>query len=163
VIHASGSATYRTLSRDNILQIILLISELGFHPLVVGTDQWGISEKIPVFTNEIKLTEVFYLLSCSKGIICVDSGLKHVAGHYKIATIELSHIPANLNNLNGPYATDMHPFTGVEYWQPNPDSYFHEIVYPLGNFLYEDVLSGNSLNSIDFPHLKAALHRLSLL
>ena len=162
-IHASGSIAFRTLSKNNVLKIISLIFDAGCTPLVIGQDQWGISHEIPIFINELKLTEIFYLVSCSKGIICVDSGLKHVAGHYKIPTIEISHIPKNLNNLNGPYATDTHPFTGVEYWQPNPDSYFHEIIHPLGNFLPEDIRSGKSLNSINMSHLKDALQRLLLL
>lgn len=159
-VHAVGSNNSRKLSRTKIIEVIKAIYSNNCEPLIIGQDIWGIKNEYPIFSDCITLREIFHCISQLSGLICVDSGIKHVGGVYKIPTIEISHIPDVLQSLNGPYISNQYQFTAVDYWRPCPGKYYYKVIKPQFIESAEDIESGKSINSFDYNELKEELSML---
>jgi len=156
-LHPTGSINYRCLSDDSINAITNLLSEKGYASLTFNSN---ITYKSPSSHEELgnlPLQHIAFLLGCSAGMICVDSGLKHLAATNSIPIIELSHIPECLKYLNGPRICDKIKFSGTEYWKPCRNDQEIITLYPKGNYQEDDIISARVVNAIDFSELERNL------
>jgi len=151
-IHANGSSVYRIMSESQLIKISAIVEKMGAFPLILGSGDVSVDGKKLNYTGRLPILVLAELVKRLSAVICVDSAVKHLAGIYKVPTIEFSHIPKSMMYLNGPYIDGQYKYSAIEYWAPKNDGYFHEVVYPLDEFLEADIASGRTLQSIDFSN-----------
>jgi ADP-heptose:LPS heptosyltransferase len=149
-IHANGSSVYRMLSESQLVQICCLVQDLGAVPLILGSGAAKYNSNILNYTGNLPILVLAALVKRLSGVICVDSGVKHLAGIAEIPTVEISHIPLDLMHLNGPYVDDQYKYSAINFWAPKPGAYPHGVIYPLNGHVESDIASGKTLQSIDF-------------
>ncbi|QWD49713.1 glycosyltransferase family 9 protein [Polynucleobacter paneuropaeus] len=159
-IHPAGTVNYRTLSARQLVEIIHHTIDLGYAPVILGENVFGLSQPNIIFTGRLELSKLFCLISKMKAVICVDSSIKHIAGAFHIPILELAHIPRHLLHLNGPFIDGQTFFSALSYWDPLPDGPLHEVVFPLWGQSIEDIHSGRSLHSIGLREVAARLEYL---
>lgn len=155
-IHPTSSNKIRHLTKLKIIEIIETVLSFGFKPLIIGSDVWGLKNQFPIFIEDLTVGETFHLVSQMSGVVCTDSGIKQIAGYYKIPTIEISHIPEKFDYLNGPFISEKKLFANVEYWRPRPGQYFHKVIKPKNIEMVDDINSVAAINSFDRADLSNA-------
>ena len=160
-IHPTSSNSARHLTKDKIIEIINSVISFGFEPLIIGSDVWDLKREFPIFFDDLTVGETFHLVSQLSGVICTDSGIKQIAGHYKIPTIEISHIPEKFDYLNGPFISGDKLFANVSYWRPRPGQYFYKVIKPQNIETIDEINSGKAINSFDRADLLDALHLMT--
>jgi len=133
-LHPIGSINYRCLSDENIRSITQLLSDSGYASLIFNSKVTFNSPEGCEELQNLQLAQIAYLLGQVEGMICVDSGLKHLAAINSIPIIELSHIPMCLKHLNGSRIEGDIKFSATEYWKPGRPEQKIVTLYPRGRY-----------------------------
>ena len=85
--HAVG--TNRTYPYKNVLQLIDLLKDKGYFPIIVDTHVADFKNKCLDLTNKLNLRQYFAIINAVDYVITADTGTLHVAGAFNKRTIAL--------------------------------------------------------------------------
>jgi ADP-heptose:LPS heptosyltransferase len=150
-IHGTGSMAPRELTLEQLEGLVAGLCERGYLPVLLGHPR--VMQGVPGLENLsglFSIPETAYFLSRCAAVVCVDSGVKHLASLCRLPICEISHIPLDLMRLNGPYILEPYKYSALQYWAPKGGDYpQYQVVYPeSGLFWDDDIEEGICINSI---------------
>jgi ADP-heptose:LPS heptosyltransferase len=159
ILHGEASSPWKMLSSAQIGQVILGLKVMGYQPILFSKYSYP---GIPSIAG-LTIPQLSYFVSRCHTIIGACSALKHFASMHDKNFVEILHLPAGFEKMNGPYVDEKkYKFCCGKYWNPSLVNGRHIVLRPEEIFSELQINQGLAIQSIQARKILDSVSELKI-